>query len=149
LLGLMGCTVSRDEHGLTVSGSGPIEGIDVDLHDVGELTPVVAALCALADGPSYLRGIAHIRGHETDRISALATELRGLGAEVTERADGLELRPARLHGGLFHSYADHRMAHAAAVLGSVVAGVTVDDVAATGKTFPDFPGLWSSVVDAR
>ena len=149
LLGLMGCTVSRDQDGLTVGGSGRIAGIDVDLHDVGELTPVVAALCALADGPSYLRGIAHIRGHETDRITALATELRGLGAEVTELADGLELRPAPLHGGLFHTYADHRMAHAAAVIGSAVAGVTVDDVAATGKTFPDFPGLWSSLVEAR
>jgi 3-phosphoshikimate 1-carboxyvinyltransferase len=146
LLGLMGCEVARDEEGLTVTGSGRIAGVDVDLHDVGELTPVVAALCALADGPSYLRGIAHIRGHETDRITALATELRALGADVTELADGLELRPARLHGGLFHSYADHRMAHAGAVLGSVVDGVTVDDVGATGKTFPDFPGVWTSFV---
>jgi 3-phosphoshikimate 1-carboxyvinyltransferase len=146
LLGLMGCEVARDEEGLTVTGSGRIAGVDVDLHDVGELTPVVAALCALAEGPSYLRGIAHIRGHETDRITALATELRALGADVTELADGLELRPARLHGGLFHSYADHRMAHAGAVLGSVVDGVTVDDVGATGKTFPDFPGVWTSFV---
>ena len=110
---------------------------------------MLAALCALADGPSYLRGIAHIRGHETDRLAALATELRGLGADVTERADGLELRPATLHGGLFRTYADHRMAHAAAVLGSVVEGVEVDDVDATGKTFPDFPGVWTALVDAR
>ena len=79
-------------------------------------------------------------------LAALATELRGLGADVTERRDGLELRPARLHGGLFHSYADHRMAHAAAVLGSAVAGVTVDDVAATSKTFPDFPRVWSGLL---
>ena len=149
LLGRMGCSVSRDEHGLTVTGSGRIGGVDVDLHDVGELTPVVAALCALADGPSHLRGITHIRRHETDRIAALATELRGLGADVTELADGLELRPARLHGGMFRSYADHRMAHAAAVLGSAVEGVLVDDVAATSKTFPDFPAVWSALVDAR
>jgi 3-phosphoshikimate 1-carboxyvinyltransferase len=149
LLGRMGCTVSRDEHGLTVTGSDRIQGVEVDLHDVGELTPVVAALCALADGPSYLRGIAHIRRHETDRIAALATELRGLGADVTELADGLELRPATLHGGLFRSYADHRMAHAAAVLGSAVEGVLVDDVAATSKTFPDFPAVWSALVDSR
>src|SRR5205085_502208 len=118
-------------------------------HDIGELTPVVAALCALADGPSYLRGVAHIRGHETDRIAALATELHGLGADVTELADGLELRPAPLQGGLFHSYADHRMAHAAAVIGSVVPGVLVDDVAATGKTFPDFARVWSALLDSR
>ena len=77
----------------------------------------------------------------------MAVELRGLGADVTELADGLELRPARLHGGLFHSYADHRMAHAAAVIGSAVRGVSVDDVAATSKTFPDFPGAWSRLLD--
>jgi 3-phosphoshikimate 1-carboxyvinyltransferase len=149
LLQRMGCEVALSSRGLTVTGHGRIQGIDVDLHDAGELTPVVAALCALADGPSHLRGIAHIRGHETDRIAALVTELRGLGADVTERPDGLALRPAALHGGLFRSYADHRMAHAAAVLGSVVPGVTVDDVAATGKTYPDFPGAWSRLLDAR
>lgn len=147
LLERLGCEVVRGPDGLTVTGTGRIAGIDVDLHDVGELTPVVAALAALADGPSYLRGIGHIRGHETDRITALATELRALGADVTELPDGLELRPATLHGGLFHSYADHRMAHAAAVLGSVVAGIRVDDVAATSKTFPDFPGVWARLLD--
>lgn len=149
LLQRMGCDVARGPEGLTVTGGAGIAGIDVDLHDAGELTPVVAALCALAAGPSYLRGIAHIRGHETDRITALATELRSLGAEVTERQDGLELRPATLHGGLFRSYADHRMAQAAAVLGSAVDGVTVDDVGATSKTFPDFPGVWSSLLESR
>ncbi|HEX4686910.1 MAG TPA: 3-phosphoshikimate 1-carboxyvinyltransferase, partial [Nocardioides sp.] len=147
LLKRMGCDVVRHAGGLTVTGGAGIAGIDVDLHDAGELTPVVAALSALADGPSYLRGIAHIRGHETDRIAALVTELRGLGADVTELPDGLELRPATLHGGLFHSYADHRMAHAGAVLGSAVAGVTVDDVGTTSKTFPDFPGVWSGLLD--
>jgi 3-phosphoshikimate 1-carboxyvinyltransferase len=148
LLEQMGCDVERGPAGLTVTGSGGIHGIDVDLHDAGELTPVVAALCALAESPSYLRGIGHIRGHETDRIAALATELRGLGADVTELADGLELRPAPLHGGLFRTYADHRMAHAAAVLGSAVAGVAVDDIAATSKTFPDFARVWSSLLGA-
>jgi 3-phosphoshikimate 1-carboxyvinyltransferase len=149
LLGRLGCTVALGDEGLTVTGHGRIEGLTADLHDVGELTPVVAALCALADGPSYLRGVAHIRGHETDRLAALATELRGLGADVTERPDGLELRPATLHGGLFHTYADHRMAHAGAVLGAVVDGVELDDVDATSKTFPDFPGVWSRVLGAR
>ncbi len=148
LLKRMGCDVSLGARGLTVTGGAPIHGIDVDLHDAGELAPVVAALCALADSPSYLRGIAHIRGHETDRIAALAAELRTLGADVTERPEGLELRPATLHGGQFRSYADHRMAHAAAVLGSAVAGVTVDDVAATSKTYPDFPRVWSGLLDA-
>ncbi len=149
LLARMGCTVDLTERGLTVTGRGRLEGLDADLHDVGELTPVLAALCALADGPSYLRGIAHIRGHETDRLAALATELRGLGAEVTEQPDGLELRPSALHGGPFRTYADHRMAHAAAVLGSAVEGIEVDDIGATSKTFPDFPGVWADLLDPR
>ncbi len=146
LLARMGCTVDLSDRGLTVTGSGTITGLDADLHDVGELTPVVAALCALADGPSYLRGIGHIRGHETDRLAALATELSALGADVTEHPDGLELRPGRLHGGLFHAYADHRMAHAGAVLGAAVEGVLVDDVDATAKTFPGFARVWASAV---
>jgi 3-phosphoshikimate 1-carboxyvinyltransferase len=149
LMQRMGCEVVLGAEGLTVTGADTIHGIDVDLHDAGELTPVVAALAALADGPSYLRGVAHIRGHETDRIAALVAELRGLGADVAERPDGLALRPASLHGGLFRSYADHRMAHAAALLGSVVPGVTVDDIAATGKTFPDFPGVWSRLLERQ
>ncbi len=146
LLARMGCTVELTDRGLTVTGHGTITGLDADLHDVGELTPVVAALCALADGPSYLRGIGHIRGHETDRLAALATELNALGADVTEHADGLELRPSRLHPGLFHAYADHRMAHAGAVLGAAVDGVLVDDVGATSKTFPEFPRVWANAL---
>jgi 3-phosphoshikimate 1-carboxyvinyltransferase len=149
LLQRMGCDVVLGPTGLTVTGGSGIHGIDVDLHEAGELTPVVAALVALAEGPSYLRGIAHVRGHETDRIAALATELHGLGADVTELPEGLELRPARLHGGVFRSYADHRLAHAAAVLGSVVAGITVDDDAATSKTVPDFPGVWSRLLERQ
>jgi AraC-like DNA-binding protein len=112
--------VALDDDGLTVTGPPHLAGIDADLHDVGELTPVVAALCALAESPSVLRGIAHIRGHETDRLAALARELGGLGADVAETDDGLTFRPAVLHGGLFHTYADHRMAHAGVVVGSAV-----------------------------
>jgi len=145
LLQRMGAQVRLDGDGLSVTASGPIHGIDVDLHDLGELTPALAALCALADSPSYLRGIAHIRGHETDRLAALATELAGLGADVTERADGLELRPASLRGGIFRTYGDHRMAHAAVVLGSAVDGVEVENVATTGKTFPGFAGVWAGL----
>jgi 3-phosphoshikimate 1-carboxyvinyltransferase len=146
LLTRMGCEVDLDATGLTVRGGGAIEGIDADLHDVGELTPVVAALCALAHSPSVLRGIAHIRGHETDRLDALARELGGLGADVTETDDGLAFGPAPLHGGLFHTYADHRMAHAGVVVASAVAGVLVEDVATTSKTFPDFPSAWSRLL---
>lgn len=146
ILTAMGCTVAFTDDGLEVTGAGSLQGIDVDLHDVGELTPAVAALCALADSPSHLRGIGHIRGHETDRLAALATELGALGADVTEHADGLSLRPATLHGGVFHTYADHRMAHAGVIVGAAVDGVLVENVATTGKTFPDFAGFWSGLL---
>jgi 3-phosphoshikimate 1-carboxyvinyltransferase len=145
LLARMGCTVELTDEGLRVQGAGELTGLDADLHDVGELTPVVAALCAVATTPSHLRGIAHIRGHETDRLAALATELAALGADVTEHADGLSFRPARLHGGIFHTYADHRMAHAGVVVGAVVDGVAVENVATTSKTFTDFAPFWASL----
>ena len=130
-------------------GSGAVTrlvGLDLDLHDVGELTPAVAALAALAGSPSHLHGIGHIRGHETDRLAALARELGGLGADVTEHADGLSFRPAALHGGLFRTYADHRMAHAGVIVGAAVPGVLVEDVATTSKTFPDFAGVWAGLL---
>ncbi len=146
ILAEMGCTVELDDDGLRVTGSGVLQGIDVDLHDVGELTPAIAALCALAESPSYLRGIGHIRGHETDRLTALATELGALGADVTEHADALSLRPAPLHGGVFRTYADHRMAHAAVIIGAAVDGIEVENVGTTAKTFPDFAGFWSGLV---
>jgi 3-phosphoshikimate 1-carboxyvinyltransferase len=146
ILSTMGCEVDFVDEGLRVTGSGTLLGIDVDLHDVGELTPAVAALCAVADGPSHLRGIAHIRGHETDRLAALATELTGLGADVTEHPDGLSIRPAPLHGGVFHTYADHRMAHAGVIVGAAVDDVLVENIDTTGKTFPDFAGFWSGLI---
>ena len=145
ILTALGCDVAFVDEGLRVTGSGTLLGIDVDLHDVGELTPAVAALCALAEAPSHLRGIGHIRGHETDRLAALATELNGLGAQVTEHADGLSLEPAPLHGGVFHTYADHRMAHAGVIVGAAVEDVLVEDVATTSKTFPDFADFWSGL----
>lgn len=145
ILTAMGAEVILDDNGLTLIGTGAIHGIDIDLHDVGELAPAIAALAALADSPSHLRGIAHIRGHETDRLAALATELTGLGADVTEHADGLSLRPAPLHGGTFRTYADHRMAHAGVVIGSAVDGVLVEDIGTTAKTFPGFESAWSAL----
>ncbi len=148
ILTLMGCDVVLDGSGLTVTGPDRLSGVDLDLHDVGELTPTIAALCALADSPSHLRGIAHIRGHETDRLAALSTELGRLGSAVVEHEDGLSIRPARLHGGVFHTYSDHRMAHAGVILGLAVEGVLVEDIATTSKTFPDFAAAWTDAVGA-
>ena len=150
ILSSMGCYASwQYDEGLTVRGPkdglAGLHGIDLDLHDVGELTPAIAALCALANSPSVLRGIAHIRGHETDRLKALATELGTLGADIAETDDGLSIRPATLHGGLFRTYADHRMAHAGVIVGTVVPDVLVENVTTTSKTFTDFPQFWAGL----
>lgn len=148
LLAGIGAAVTLDDGVLTVRGTGTVLGLDADLHDVGELTPVLAALAAVASTPSHLRGIAHLRGHETDRLAALAAEINGLGGDVTETADGLDIAPAPLRAGVFHSYADHRMAQAGAVLGLVVPGIEVEDIATTTKTLADFPGMWSALLGA-
>lgn len=143
----MGGSCELTDRGLTFTGSGRIHGIDVDLSEVGELTPGIAAVAALADSPSTLRGVAHLRLHETDRLAALTKELNELGGDVTETADGLHIRPRPLHGGIFHTYEDHRLATAAAVIGLAVDGVEVENVATTAKTLPDFPAMWTDMLD--
>ncbi|HWH01036.1 MAG TPA: 3-phosphoshikimate 1-carboxyvinyltransferase [Pilimelia sp.] len=149
LLTQMGGELDLGPDGLTVRGSGTVHGLDADLSEVGELTPVIAALATLADSPSRLRGIGHIRNHETDRVAALARELTAVGADVTELPDGLTIRPRPLRGAPFHTYDDHRMAHAGAVIGLVVPGVELTDVACTAKTLPEFPALWSAMVTGQ
>lgn len=146
ILVAMGGSVSRSPEGLVVTGTGVVNGVDLDLRDVGELTPVLAALASLARGPSRLRGVGHLRGHETDRLKALATELTGLGGEVEETSDGLRIRPRPLHGGVFHTYEDHRLATAAAVVGLAVPGVEVENIGAVGKTLPQFAALWRGML---
>jgi 3-phosphoshikimate 1-carboxyvinyltransferase len=148
LLPQLGADVKRSGNDLVVTGGSEIHGIDVDLHDVGELTPVMAALCALATGPSTLRGIAHLRGHETDRLAALATEINKLGGNVTETTDGLHIEPTKLHGGQFATYSDHRMAMAGAVLGLAIPDLVIEDIATTGKTLPNFAKMWQEMVSA-
>jgi 3-phosphoshikimate 1-carboxyvinyltransferase len=145
----MGATVTLDENGLTVTGSGALSGVDSDLHDIGELTPTIAALAVFADSPSRLRGIAHLRGHETDRLAALVTEIRAIGGDAEETEDGLLIRPHPLHGGGWRAYADHRMATAGAIIGLVVPGIAIDDIATTSKTLPDFPGMWRRMLAAE
>ncbi|MEU4676779.1 3-phosphoshikimate 1-carboxyvinyltransferase [Micromonospora sp. NPDC023737] len=149
LLQRMGGEVTLSTDGLTVRGTGSVHGLEADLSDVSELTPALTALAMLADSPSRFTGVAHIRGHETDRIAALAREFTALGADLTESHDGLRIRPRPLRGGTFRTYADHRMAHAAAVAGLAVPGIEVDDVACTSKTMPEFPALWSAMVTGK
>jgi 3-phosphoshikimate 1-carboxyvinyltransferase len=145
----MGGSCTLGSEGLTARGPEELLGIDVDLHDVGELAPVVAAVCALATSTSTLRGIAHLRLHETDRLAALAHELTALGANVEELDDGLRIDPAPLHGGTFRTYDDHRLATAAAVLGLVVPGIHIENVETTAKTMPEFVELWRAMLEGR
>lgn len=142
----MGADVCFVDSGLRFTGGASIHGIDIDLHDVGELTPSIAALAALADSPSYLRGIGHLRLHETDRLAALTHELNAIGGDVTEEATALKISPKPLHSGLFHTYDDHRLATAGAVIGLIVEGIEVENIATTRKTLTDFPGLWNSLL---
>lgn len=148
LLAKVDATVRQGDSGLEVTGAESYGGFEADLHDVGELAPTVAALAALATtgSVSRLSGIAHLRGHETDRLAALSTEINGLGGECTETEDGLLITARPLHGGVWRSYADHRMATAGAIIGLRVPGVEVENIETTAKTLPDFPGMWAAML---
>ena len=145
----MGAKIEFVGSALKISGTGKINGIDIDLHDVGELTPSIAAIAALADSPSSLRGIGHLRLHETDRLAALATELNALGGDVDEEESALHISPAPLHGGIFHTYDDHRLATAGAMIGLAINGIEVENIATTQKTLPDSPGAWQAMLNSK
>lgn len=146
LLPQFGATVTREGSSLTVTAGAAITGVELDLSTGGELAPALVALAALASSPSRITGIGHLRGHETDRLAALTAEINALGGAVVELDDGLEIDPQPLHGGLWHSYADHRMATAGAIIGLAVDGVEVDDIATTSKTLPQFAELWAGIL---
>ncbi|HEV7951469.1 MAG TPA: 3-phosphoshikimate 1-carboxyvinyltransferase [Glaciihabitans sp.] len=152
LLPLFGASVSLDGDVLTVDGGAgvrggaQIPGVTLDLSMGGELAPPLVALAALASSPSTITGIGHLRGHETDRLAALAAEINALGGEVTELDDGLSIVPRPLHAGPWRSYEDHRMATAGAIIGLAVPGVAVDDIGTTSKTLPQFPELWTGTL---
>jgi 3-phosphoshikimate 1-carboxyvinyltransferase len=147
ILALMGGRVTRRGGALTVTGGRGITGIDLDLSAAGELAPTLVGLAALADSPSTFHGIGHIRRHETDRIAALAAELRRLGGEAEELEDGIRIIPRPLEAGLWHAYHDHRMATTGALVGLAVPGVQVDDIGTTAKTLPQFTTLWERMLD--
>jgi 3-phosphoshikimate 1-carboxyvinyltransferase len=148
ILEKLGSIVRHSSSYLEVQGSQVYGGFDVDLHDVGELAPAVAALAALASpgSVSRLTGIAHLRGHETDRLAALSAEINGLGGQCEEVPDGLVVTARSLHGGRWRSYADHRMATAGAIVGLRVPGVEVEDIGTTAKTLPAFPQMWAEML---
>jgi 3-phosphoshikimate 1-carboxyvinyltransferase len=148
ILEKLGAIVRRTSSYLEVQGFRGYSGSDVDLHDVGELAPAVAAMAALASpgSVSRLSGIAHLRGHETDRLAALSAEINGLGGRCEEIPDGLIITAEPMHRGRWRSYADHRMATAGAIIGLRVPGVAVEDIATTAKTLPDFPAMWAGML---
>ncbi len=149
ILQKMGATIARENGGLTITGTGEIHGIDIDLSIGGELTPVIAALAALADSPTVIRGVAHLRGHETDRLAALAAEINRVGGIARETADGLEIDPSEnLHGAIWQTYEDHRMATAGAIIGLRVAGIEIENINTTSKTMPEFARMWQRMLGA-
>jgi 3-phosphoshikimate 1-carboxyvinyltransferase len=154
LLPRFGATVRHEGGGLVVDGGAGIRGgallpgVELDLSSAGELAPAIVAIAALASGPSSITGIGHLRGHETDRLAALATEINRFGGAVTETDDGLEIEPRPLHGGEWRTYDDHRMATAGAIIGLAVEGVTIENIATTAKTIPEFPQLWLHMLGA-
>jgi 3-phosphoshikimate 1-carboxyvinyltransferase len=150
ILQKMGASIVRENGGLKITGSGAIHGIDIDLSIGGELTPVIAALAAIADSPTVIRGVAHLRGHETDRLAALAAEINRIGGIARETADGLEIDPSNdLHGALWKTYEDHRMATAGAIIGLRVPGIEIEDITTTSKTMPNFAELWKNMLEAK
>ena len=150
ILQKMGAAIVRENGGLKITGTGKIHGINIDLSIGGELTPVIAALAAIADSPTVISGVAHLRGHETDRLAALAAEINRIGGIARETADGLEIDPSdNLHGALWKTYEDHRMATAGAIIGLRVPGIEIEDITTTSKTMPDFANMWQAMLGAK
>jgi 3-phosphoshikimate 1-carboxyvinyltransferase len=141
----MGASFEFTDDGLKISSNGEIHGINADLSEAGELTPTIAALAVLADSPSELSGIAHLRGHETDRLKALSTEINRIGGNAKETADGLVITPNKLTGGQWLTYHDHRMATTGAIIG-LKTPIQIENIETTAKTMPDFKQMWMGMV---
>lgn len=148
ILERMGARVRSDGKSLTVIGTGRLSGIDVDMSDCGELVPSVAAVAALAEGVTTIRGVAHLRGHETNRLAAIVTEINRVGGTAEELTDGVCITGTQMHAGTWHSYADHRMATMGAIIGLRVPGIEVEGIASTAKTLPAFAEMWTHMVGA-
>ncbi len=133
----MGCEVREASDSIAVTGRA-LRGIDVDMNAISDTVQTLAAVALFAAGPTTIRNVSHIRHKETDRISALAAELRKFGAEVEERHDGLTLHPRPLHSAVIDTYDDHRMAMSMALVGLRVPDVVIRDPGCVAKTYPGF-----------
>lgn len=136
-LGRMGCRVTESGDGLTVAG-GELKGIDVDMADMPDMVPTLAVVAAFAEGTTHIRNVGHLRAKECDRLTAVATELRRMGAAVTTTETDLTITGGGLHGARIHTYDDHRMAMCFAVAGLAVPGVVIEDETCVRKSFPNF-----------
>ena len=138
VLAAMGADLERDDAGTTVRGTGTLHGIDVDLRHLSDTVPTLAAVAVFADSPTTIRGVGFIRGKETDRIAAVVNELQRCGIEASEREDGLTITPGSPRPARIHTYDDHRMAMAFALIGLRVPGIEICDPECVTKTFPDY-----------
>lgn len=146
VLAEFGAEVHRDGDRLTVQGTDEIKGVDLNLHDSSELANVAAALAAFGEHTSHIRGVAHIRGQETDRLAALEHDLDAIGAHVKQTDDGLTIHPKLLRSNTWKTYADHRMVHAGVLVGLLVDDIVLDDVECVDKTMPEFVPLWERML---
>jgi len=147
ILSLMGAKIELNQNQLILKSDSKIKGINYNLKDVGELTPVLVAISLFANSKSEFSGISHLRGHETDRLAALVENITAIGGDAKETEDGLIINPKNLHGGIWKSFDDHRMATAGAVIGLRVKDIYVDDIATTSKTLPNFEKMWNEMVN--
>ena len=147
ILSMMGANIQLNSKQLILKNESDIKGINYNLNDVGELTPVLVAISLFANSKSEFTGISHLRGHETNRLAALVENITAIGGDATETEDGLIINPKQLHGGVWKSFDDHRMATAGAVIGLKVKDIYVDDIATTSKTLPNFEDMWNKMVN--
>ena len=146
VLATMGCTAARGDASTMVEGGRGLRGVDIDMVDLSDLVPTLAAVAVFADTPTRIRGVGFIRAKESDRLGDLCAELRRLGAEADDTDDGLTIEPAILHGSRLQTHDDHRLAMAFGLIGLRVPGVEIDDPDVVSKSWP---GYWEMLGGLR
>jgi 3-phosphoshikimate 1-carboxyvinyltransferase len=141
----MGCTVNRDDKGIEVIGPKKLKGIDVDMKAISDTSLTLAAIAPFAEGPVHIRNVEHSRWQETDRVAAMATELRRLGVEVEEHQDGISVSPSQPQPAAVDTYEDHRVAMSFALVGLKVPGIRINDPGCVSKTFPTYFEVWQAL----
>jgi 3-phosphoshikimate 1-carboxyvinyltransferase len=141
----MGAAVEIGTDATVVRGTGSLRGVEVDMADISDTAPTLAAIAAFASSPTTITGVGFIRGKETDRIGSVVTELARCGIRAEELPDGLRIHPGTPHPATVRTYDDHRMAMSFAVLGALSGGITISDPACVAKTFPSFWDVFGGI----